>query len=66
MRSNQTPVAPDDLSSAETVMGDGDWTPLNDASLQLVGEISISTVIFDPTKRQTLDAACLDGLFNRP
>jgi hypothetical protein len=47
-------------------MGDGDWTPLNDASLQLVGEISISTVIFDPTKRQTLDAACLDGLFNRP
>jgi hypothetical protein len=49
---------------AESVLGGGDWTPLTNATLQLIGEIPISTVMFDPTKRRTLDAACLDGLLN--
>jgi hypothetical protein len=50
---------------------EGDWTLLEGADLRLVGEIPISTVIFDPTKRRTLDSSCLDplsrpGLSDRP
>jgi len=47
---------------AESVLG-GDWALLEGAELHLIGEIPISTVTFDPTKRRTLDSSCLDGLF---
>ena len=51
---------PDTIS--QSVLG-GDWTPLKDADLRFVGEIPISTVAFDPTKRSTLDSSCLEPLF---
>jgi hypothetical protein len=31
----------------------------------LIGKISITSVVFDPTKRQELDASCLDHLLNQ-
>ena len=42
---------------------EGNWTLLKDADLRLVGEIAISTVIFDPTERRRLDSSCHDPLF---
>ena len=51
---------PDALS--QSALG-GDWTILDNAELRFVGEIPISTVAFDPTKRRTLDSSCLTGLF---
>jgi hypothetical protein len=51
---------PDALS--QSVLG-GDWTHLDKAELRFVGEIPISAVGFDPTKRRTLDSSCFDGLF---
>ena len=41
----------------------GDWASLEGAELRFIGEIPISTVAFDPTKRRTLDSSCLEGLF---
>ena len=51
---------PDAIS--QSVLG-GDWALLEGAELRLVGEIPISTVAFDPTKRRTLDSSCLEHLF---
>ncbi len=51
---------PDAIS--QSVLG-GDWTLLEGAELRFVGEVPISTVAFDPTKRQTLDSSCLEHLF---
>jgi hypothetical protein len=51
---------PDALS--QSALG-GDWTILDNAELRFVGEIPISTVAFDPTKRRTLDSSCLTDLF---
>lgn len=53
-------VVPDDLG--ESLLS-GDWNPLDQSRLSFVGQIPINTVAFDPTKRQTLDAACLKSLF---
>jgi hypothetical protein len=39
-----------------------DWALLDRAQLRFVGEIPISAVEFDPTKRQALDSACLKDL----
>ncbi|MGA2877084.1 MAG: hypothetical protein ABSE82_16325 [Nitrososphaerales archaeon] len=52
---------PDAIS--KSVLG-GDWAPLEGAELRFVGEIPISTVAFDPTKRRTLDSSCLEHLFS--
>ncbi|HUB51902.1 MAG TPA: hypothetical protein VL986_07140 [Terracidiphilus sp.] len=41
----------------------GDWALLEGAELRFVGEIPISTVAFDPTKRLMLDSSCLEHLF---
>ena len=49
---------------AESVLAGGEWTLLDEASFKLIGEIQINTVVFDPTKRRTLNSACLDALFN--
>lgn len=51
---------PDVIS--QSVLG-GDWALLDGADLRFVGEIPISTVAFDPTKRRRLDSSCLEGLF---
>lgn len=51
---------PDALS--QSVLG-GDWTHLDNSELRFVGDIPISTVAFDPTKRRALDSSCLDVLF---
>lgn len=49
-------------ASSQSVLG-GDWPHLDNAVLHFLGEIPISTVAFDPTKRRTLDSSCLDVLF---
>ena len=41
----------------------GNWATLEGLELRLIGEIPISTVAFDPTKRRTLESSCLEGLF---
>lgn len=51
---------PDSIS--QSVLG-GDWALLEGAELRFLGEIPISTVAFDPTKRRTLDSCCLECLF---
>lgn len=40
-----------------------DWALLDRTQLRFIGEIPISAVEFDPTKRKTLDPTCLEGLF---
>jgi hypothetical protein len=49
-------------ASSQSVLG-RDWPHLDNAELHFLGEIPISTVAFDPTKRRTLDSSCLDVLF---
>jgi hypothetical protein len=50
---------PDAIS--QSVLG-GDWALLEGAELRFVGEIPISKVAFDPTKRRTLDSSCFEHL----
>lgn len=42
----------------------GSWIP-DETPRSLVGRIPVSTVVFDPTKRNAINSACLDPLFSR-
>lgn len=41
-----------------------DWTILPQRALHFLGNIPVSQVSFDPTKRQTIDSQLLDGLLS--
>jgi len=40
----------------------GNWDSLNKTSMTEIGQIPVSSVTFDPTKRKELDASVLDDL----
>ena len=40
----------------------GDWKLLDQTSLSFIGPIPISAVIFDSTKRKSLDPACFESV----
>jgi hypothetical protein len=42
-----------------------DWTTLHRRATQYLGEIPVSRVHFDPSKRQAVDVDVLEELFNR-
>ena len=41
-----------------------DWTTLRHRALSYVGDLPVSQVLFDPTKRKTIDSRLLDGILS--
>jgi hypothetical protein len=48
--------------SVEDLMRGASWLFLDDTPKTCIGEVHISTVAFDPSRRKELDPFCLDGL----
>ena len=48
--------------SVEDSLRSASWLFLDSAPMNHIGEIPITAVVFDPTRRKGLDASCLDGL----
>jgi hypothetical protein len=42
-----------------------DWTTLKARSIRYLGEVPVSAVQFDPSRRQSIDAAILEDLLTR-
>jgi hypothetical protein len=51
--------------STEPMVAAGSWRFLEHMPLSSIGEIPVSAVKFDSTKRKTLDPSILDPLLNR-
>jgi hypothetical protein len=43
-----------------------DWTTLPTRAIRRLGEVSVSNVTFDPTKRRQIDTAIFGSLTSRP
>jgi hypothetical protein len=48
--------------SAERSVSEGTWNFLEYAPMTAIGTIPVDSVKFDPSKRNSLDPSCLDGL----
>jgi hypothetical protein len=51
--------------STEPLLTAGSWSFLERTALASIGEITVSSVKFDATKRKTMDPSILDALLDR-
>jgi|SRR5579862_2916990 len=51
--------------SAEPLLAAGSWSFLEHSALSSIGEIPVSAVKFDSTKRKTMDPSILDPVLDR-
>jgi hypothetical protein len=49
--------------SAKSAVQDGNWDFYNKTPMAEIGQVPVHDVVFDPSKREELDASCLDNLF---